>query len=91
MTHIHTHTHTHTHTVNCVLCDSASYPTYGERYKHTVNRVLCVCLPHLVDLVVAVLEEVPEEREHLFGALVVYVSHTGYTLYNGLSVTHGQR
>ena len=56
-----------------------------EKDKHTVNRVLCVCLPHLVDLVVAVLEEVPEEREHLFGALVVYVSHTGYTPYNGLS------
>ena len=40
--------------------------------------------PDLVDLVVAVLEEVPEEREDLFRALFVHVPHSSHTLYDGL-------
>ena len=40
--------------------------------------------PDLVDLIVAVLEEVPEEREDLFRALFVHVPHSSHTLYDGL-------
>ena len=40
---------------------------------------------HLIGLVVAVLEEVPEEGEDLSGALVVHVPHASHTQYDCLT------
>lgn len=45
---------------------------------------------HLVHLVVAVLEEVPEEGEHLLWALVVHVSDASHTLREGLGAEEAQ-
>lgn len=41
---------------------------------------------HLVHLVVTVLEEIPEEGEHLLWALVVHVSNASHTLREGLGM-----
>ena len=46
---------------------------------------------HLVHLVVTVLEEIPEEREHLLWALVVHVSDASHTLREGLGMGPGSK
>jgi len=75
-----------THDVGCVV--KAILPWWNVLLSEWVEPGPSL---HLVHLVVVVLEEIPEEREHLLWTLVVHVSDASHALREGLGMGPGSK